>query len=261
MRNRQARPFDPRRYPALQQLNAITAAVFSGIGRSPVPVLLPFDAPAYLANRIAGAPDLAETPYQSGFRRADLFEAGPSGYDAVFSLPPHAGDGLRSRVYSRPIEVHITGSLLTYDIGDRGKGEPVKSLANQYPDLRRLIREGFVRYAFTRFGVPYVVSINCLDSVPRSRRLACREASLSRRAFPEKSARDRRQADARASLLLHKRSSARRRLHRISPTVRPATSSTIRAIAARAARPTGPSIRRSASRSKRRPPSPIRNPS
>lgn len=179
-RNRQARPFDPRRYPALQQLNAITAAVFSGIGRSPVPVLLPFDAPAYLADRIAGAPDLAETHYQSGFRRADLFEAGPAGYDAVFSLPPHAGDGLRSRVYSRPIEVHITGSLLTYDIGDPlgGKGEPVKSLANQYPDLRRLIREGFVRYAFTRFGVPYVVSINCLDSVPRSRRLACREASV-----------------------------------------------------------------------------------
>jgi hypothetical protein len=33
-----------------------------------------------------------------------------------------------------------------------------------------------VRYAFTRFGVPYVVSIQCLDSVPRPRRLACREA-------------------------------------------------------------------------------------
>jgi murein DD-endopeptidase MepM/ murein hydrolase activator NlpD len=33
-----------------------------------------------------------------------------------------------------------------------------------------------VRYAFTRFGVPYVVSIQCLDSAPRLRRLACREA-------------------------------------------------------------------------------------
>jgi hypothetical protein len=33
-----------------------------------------------------------------------------------------------------------------------------------------------VRYAFTRFGVPYVVSIQCLDSAPRARRLACREA-------------------------------------------------------------------------------------
>ena len=33
-----------------------------------------------------------------------------------------------------------------------------------------------MRYAFTRFGVPYVVSIQCLDSTPRPRRLACREA-------------------------------------------------------------------------------------
>ena len=33
-----------------------------------------------------------------------------------------------------------------------------------------------MRYAFTRFGVPYVVSIQCLDSAPRERRLACREA-------------------------------------------------------------------------------------
>ena len=34
-----------------------------------------------------------------------------------------------------------------------------------------------MRYAFTRFGVPYVVSIQCLDSAPHARRLACREAS------------------------------------------------------------------------------------
>ena len=33
-----------------------------------------------------------------------------------------------------------------------------------------------MRYAFTRFGVPYVVSIQCLDSAARARRLACREA-------------------------------------------------------------------------------------
>jgi murein DD-endopeptidase MepM/ murein hydrolase activator NlpD len=74
--------------------------------------------------------------------------------------------------------VQITGSLLTYDIADPqgGKGEPVKALAAQYPDIRRFIREGYVRYAFTRFGVPYVVSIQCLDSAPRARRLACREA-------------------------------------------------------------------------------------
>ena len=82
------------------------------------------------------------------------------------------------RTFAKPVEVQITGSILTYDIDDPlgGKGEPVKTLAAQFPDLRRFIREGYVRYAFTRFGVPYVVSIQCLDSVPRAKRLACREA-------------------------------------------------------------------------------------
>ena len=82
------------------------------------------------------------------------------------------------RTFARPVEVQITGSILIYDVDDPvgGKGEPVKALAAQFPDLRRFIREGYVRYAFTRFGVPYVVSIQCLDSAPRARRLACREA-------------------------------------------------------------------------------------
>ncbi len=50
----------------------------------------------------------------------------------------------------------ITGSTLIYDINDplAGKGEPVKTLSQQFPDLRRMIREGYLRYAFTRFGVP-----------------------------------------------------------------------------------------------------------
>ena len=74
--------------------------------------------------------------------------------------------------------MQITGSILIYDLADPlgGRGEPVKALAAQFPDMRRFIREGYVRYAFTRFGVPYVVSIQCLDSAPRARRLACREA-------------------------------------------------------------------------------------
>ena len=171
--------FDPRVTPALVQLNAITSPVFNGIGRSPVPVLLPFDAAAFLEAQRNGAPDsLSVSRYQADFRPADLFDAGPAGYDAVFSLEPGAGDGMPSRAFARPVEVQISGSMLIYDIRDpRGdKGEPVKVLAAQFPDLRRFIREGYVRYAFTRFGVPYVVSIQCLDSAPRARRLACREA-------------------------------------------------------------------------------------
>lgn len=169
---------DPRSMPALVQLNAVTSQIFNGIGRSPIPVLLPFEAAAWLEAQQNGAPDAGKLArYQADFR-TDLFHAGPSGYDATFSLPPGAGEGLPHRTFARPVEVQITGSLLVYDLADPagGKGEPVKSLSAQFPDLRRFIREGYVRYAFTRFGVPYVVSIQCLDSVPRARRLGCREA-------------------------------------------------------------------------------------
>jgi hypothetical protein len=171
--------FDPRSTPALLQLNAVTSQIFTGIGRSPVPVLLPFDTAAFLDARLNGAPaSLSLSRYQADFRPVDLFDAGPAGYDAVFSLEPGAGDGMPQRVFARPVEVQITGSILIYEIRDPigGKGEPVKALSAQFPDLRRFIREGYVRYAFTRFGVPYVVSIQCLDSAPRPQRLACREA-------------------------------------------------------------------------------------
>jgi murein DD-endopeptidase MepM/ murein hydrolase activator NlpD len=170
---------DPRTMPALVQLNGVTSQIFTGIGRSPVPVLLPFDTASFFDARLNGAsPERTLSRYQADFRPVDLFDAGPSGYDAVFSLEPGAGSGLPQRTFAKPVEVQITGSLLTYDIADPqgGKGEPVKSLAAQYPDLRRFIREGYVRYAFTRFGVPYVVSVQCLDSTPKARRLACREA-------------------------------------------------------------------------------------
>jgi hypothetical protein len=172
-------PSDPRSTPALVQLNAVTSPMFPGIGGSPVPVLLPFDTAGFLDARLSGAPSsLSVSRYQADFRAADMFDAGPAGYDAVFSLEPTAGDGLPQRTFAKPVEVQITGSILTYDIDDPlgGKGEPVKTLQVQFPDLRRIIREGYVRYAFTRFGVPYVVSIECLDSVPRAKRLACREA-------------------------------------------------------------------------------------
>jgi murein DD-endopeptidase MepM/ murein hydrolase activator NlpD len=171
--------WDPRSMPALVQLNAITSPVFPGIGRSPVPVLLPFDTASYLEARRSGAPDsLSVSRFQADFRPADLFHAGAAGYDAMFSFEPGAGDGMPQRTYAKPVEVQITGSILTYDLADPqgGKGEPVKALAAQFPDMRRFIREGYVRYAFTRFGIPYVVSIQCLDSTPRARRLACREA-------------------------------------------------------------------------------------
>lgn len=171
--------YDPRAMPALVQLNAVSSQFFTGITRSSVPVLLPFDAAAYLDAQRRRAPlSLPLSRYQADFNPVDMFDAGPSGYSATFSFEPGAGDGMPSRVFAMPVEVHITGSALVYDIADSagGKGEPVKPLAATYSDLRRFIREGYLRYAFSRFGVVYVVSVQCLDSVAKPRRLACKEA-------------------------------------------------------------------------------------
>lgn len=51
-----------------------------------------------------------------------------------------------------------------------------KDLVAQFPGIRRLLHEAHVRYAFERFGVPYVLSIQCYDRRPSPRFLACREA-------------------------------------------------------------------------------------
>ncbi|RJF69565.1 M23 family peptidase [Rhodopseudomonas palustris] len=169
---------DDSRSPALVRLNAITGLLYPAIGQSAVPVLLPLDAAALLAQDPDPNTESAALPgAQAGFQAA-MFDAGPAGYDAVFTLDGNLGNSLPARVFARPVEIQITGSNLVYDIADPlgGKGEPVKDLAAQYPDLRRFIREGHVRYAFSRFGAAYVVSVQCLDSVPKPRRLACREA-------------------------------------------------------------------------------------
>src|SRR3984885_973037 len=83
---------DPRSTPALMQLNAVTSQIFAGIGRSPVPVLLPFDTAAFLDARSKGAADgVPLARHQADFRPAELFDAGAAGYDAMFSLEPGAG--------------------------------------------------------------------------------------------------------------------------------------------------------------------------
>src|SRR6185437_14515164 len=86
--------------PSLMQLNAVTSRVFTGIDRSPIPVLLPFDTAAFLDARANGVPaSLSLAKYQADFRPVDLFDAGQAGYDAVFSLEPGAGDGLPQRTF------------------------------------------------------------------------------------------------------------------------------------------------------------------
>ena len=256
---------DPRSTPALVQLNAVTSPIFTGIGRSPVPVLLPFDTAAFLDARQNGAPaSLSLSRYQADFRPPTCSTPAPPATTRCFRSSPAPATACRSGPSPRPVEVQITGSILIYDLADPlgGKGEPVKSLAAQFPDLRRFIREGYVRYAFTRFGVPYVVSIQCLDSTPRRAAAGLPRGLSGRRAFPEGAAHRRRPAVAAAhGYSVRDRRAAGGSARPISPIARAATSSPAAALANRAATPTSPPIRKSAFRWRRPRPSSTRNPS
>ena len=144
----------------LARLNAATAGVFSNIGASAVPVLLPFDTATFLADKTAGtAADTSK--YMPGYSATNIFfDAGPSGYDASFTLQasPNAQINFRGRV-----DVLISGSALVYDAGGPPlpEAKPVPELESLFPGIRRQELEEHLRYAFVRFGVPYLVTIMC----------------------------------------------------------------------------------------------------
>jgi peptidase M23-like protein len=164
----------------ISRLNAATAAVLPGIARSTVPVLLPFDLESYLRDRAAGAanadPDQA---YFFGFGRAPFFDPGPAGYDAAFRIQPSRIPDLADIRFGEAATITISGSLLTYELDPpvADTGAPVPALEADFPGIRRIMLENYVRYTFVRFGVPYVVSIDCFDgSFARFRHMACRDA-------------------------------------------------------------------------------------
>ena len=69
----------------------------------------------------------------------------------------------------------ISGAAFVYDLDPPNHIEkeepPPKDLAEQFPGIRRILSEAHVRYVFERFGVPYVLSIQCYDMRPSSRHL------------------------------------------------------------------------------------------
>jgi hypothetical protein len=158
---------------AFANLNSITAKRFAGIGKSTVPVLLPFDVDAFRKDEAEGKPDAASSDkYFGQFHPTKFFLPGPAGYDATF-----VASGFDTR-FEKPIVVEITGAAFVYalDGPDRQEVFPPRGLENLFPGMRRILREAHVRYTFERFGVPYVVSIQCYDRPPAHRYLSCREA-------------------------------------------------------------------------------------
>ena len=164
---------------AFARLNAITGKRFTGIAKSTVPVLLPFDVDAFRKDVADGKSDaVTSEKYFGGFHPTKFFLAGPAGYDATYTLSDKA-DGLKID-FEKPIVFEISGAAFVYDLDAPNHIEkeepPPKDLAAQFPGIRRILSEAHVRYVFERFGVPYVLSIQCYDMRPSSRHLSCREA-------------------------------------------------------------------------------------
>ena len=159
-------------------LTKISATYFPDIGKSSVPVLLPVDIAASRKDQDAGKADAATSNrYFGNFMPSKFFLAGPAGYDVTFWIDPKDA-GLKFS-YPKPIEIELGGAAYIYDLDPPNHQEvfpPPKELAEKFPGMQRVLRENHVRYAFERFGVPYVVDIQCYDRKPSRKYLACREA-------------------------------------------------------------------------------------
>ena len=167
------------------KLNMAAEVGFPGITNSSVPVLLPFDIDGF-AKEIAAKP--GQPPDQiaasaARYMRADFqptkfFLTGPAGYDAAFALTLANVPDLSDISYSDPVYVLFSGLAMTYQLEGPAlpDGEPVKSLQDNFPGIRRYLHESYIRYSFERYGVTYVAAIYCLDTRPRRKILTCRQA-------------------------------------------------------------------------------------
>jgi hypothetical protein len=167
----------PTGAPSIADLNGATAALFPNIAASPVPVLLPFDTAAFLADRAAGVTGKRADDYLSGFHLSPFFLPGPAGYDAMFTVKASEMPELGIS-FSGPINVFVSGFALLYDLAEPvGMVErPVKELGTDLLGIRHLFLENYARNTFERYGVPYVVSILCFDGGSRYRMISCRDA-------------------------------------------------------------------------------------
>ena len=164
----------------LTRINIASGRYLSGLAASPVPVLLPVDVVALLRDH-GKMPDASQPAngenYFYGFHPPRFFLAGPAGYDATFTI--HTADipELADISLPDPVEIQISGMGLYHEVDEPvPEARPVPALEAQFPGIRRLIIEGHLRYAFVRFGVPYVLSIECFDGRPRLLRLICTQA-------------------------------------------------------------------------------------
>jgi len=159
-------------------LNKLLGPRFTGVDKSSVPVLLPVDIASLRKDSETAAESAANSDkYFGEFRPSKFFLAGPAGYDVTFWIDPKENDFKFQ--WPLPVEIELGGAAYIYDLELPNHQEvfpPPKELAEKFPGMQRILSENHVRYAFERFGAPYVVSIQCYDRPPSRRYLACREA-------------------------------------------------------------------------------------
>jgi Peptidase family M23 len=164
----------------LTRLNAASAQYLPNIAASSVPVLLPVDMPALLRDGYGetGNGQVANgKKYFSGFPIPRFFLSGLAGYDATFTIQTSDIREVADISLPDPVEVQISGFTFTYDVAHESpESRPVPALEARFPGIKRLLQEGHVRYVFVKYGVPYVVSIECFDGRPRLLRLICTQA-------------------------------------------------------------------------------------
>jgi len=155
---------------SLDRLNAAAGRTFAGIERSSVPVLLPLASDALLQGD--GAIDGA------GFR-PHFFQAGPTGYDAAFTLSSAAAADISNFESKEEPLILITASAIHYDIGPPAAEAPrsSKELQDLVPGIRRRWLESYLRYSFERYGVTYTASMLCYEGRPRRHWVSCADAA------------------------------------------------------------------------------------
>ena len=169
--------------PALQQadkadrladLTTVISGLFPSIAQSPIPVLLPVAVADYARDHAAGS---LAGPY-SEFQATKFFLVGPTGYDATFSIRTRDVADLADINFKNPVVVQISGFYILYDLPPARGGIVQKPgvIEREFPGIRREILESTLRYSFERFGVPYVIEIQCYIGPQRRNRLSCRNA-------------------------------------------------------------------------------------
>jgi murein DD-endopeptidase MepM/ murein hydrolase activator NlpD len=160
-------------------LNAAAQLSFPDIGKSSVPVLLPFDVDALRQDQTAGKAGIDADSYLRGsFHSAKFFLAGPAGFDSAFSLLTADVPEVSDIRYRDPVYVLFSGLRFVYELDGPPlpEGTPVKDLEADFPGIQRYLHESYIRYSFRRYGVTYVAAIYCLDTHPRAKILTCKQA-------------------------------------------------------------------------------------